>query len=374
MKSNDLFNILTSAGITCYAGVPDSTLASLNQHIDSAVSVGKATSIITANEGSAIAYAAGYHLATGRRACVYMQNSGIGNAINPLMSLVHEDVYDIPMVLLIGWRGKPGTKDEPQHKAQGRNTIEMIRSLDIPFLVLNENSMTDLGHDVIVDFIKERKRLAILVPPGILESYSYCDDTLHIDESSLTRRKAINIILDHAKTKDAIIVCSTGKSSRELYELREERGETHDNDFLTVGSMGHTNMIALGIAENTDKEVICIDGDGSCVMHHGNMFSLYTRSTSNLRYIVLNNYAHDSVGGHNTAAEFSRVLIYDEDDSDKFKSASSINGLRHVLDNTASEYIEVFVQSEDTSKLSRPKTTPIENKLSLIQTLQAVRS
>ena len=244
IKVQDFYNELLKNDITFFAGVPDSLLKDICAYITSHTPREK--NIITANEGGAIALGAGYYLATNKIPLIYMQNSGIGNAVNPLLSLADKDVYSIPMILLIGWRGEPQTKDEPQHVKQGRVTPELLKGMEIPLQIMDEKSDYE---EIINNSVKKAKE--ILAPVAILVRKNTFDSFL-LNQSEnnsyeLTREKALEEVLQFIP-KNSVIVSSTGMLSRELFELREKHKQSHKTDFLTVGSMGHTSQIALGIA------------------------------------------------------------------------------------------------------------------------------
>ena len=278
-------------------GVPDTLLndfcLGLSENWDSTKHV------LAANEGNSIALAAGYHLSTGTVPLVYMQNSGMGNAMNPLISLTDETVYSIPMVMLIGWRGEPGSGDWPQHARQGELSPVLLDSLNIPYKILDNNE--DETIENLEWAVKEAKEsnapTALLVRKGVLAKKEKAgfDDTKQ--SYSLSREDAIRHILNNAPS-NAIFVASTGRITRELHAIREELGGNHEQDFLNVGAMGHTLSIATGIAAgNPNKEVICLDGDSAAIMHLGSLPVSASHCLTNLTHIVLNNGAHESVGG-----------------------------------------------------------------------------
>ncbi len=295
----DLITRLADAELDFFTGVPDSLLKSLCACIQDRVSTDR--HIIAANEGNAVAIATGYHLATGKSGVVYMQNSGLGNAVNPLASLADPEVYRIPMLLLIGWRGEPGVKDEPQHMKQGRITPGQLELLDIPYAELS--AATDLEEVLppLVRTMHDRSGpVALLVRKGTFAPYSITQKKAAA-VAPLRREDALRWLLDHIPA-DARIVSTTGKTSRELYELRKARGES-TRDFLTVGSMGHASSIAFGVAlGDTTRRVVCIDGDGAFLMHLGALPVIGAAHPQNLIHILLNNAAHESVGGQPTVA------------------------------------------------------------------------
>ena len=288
---------LKEVGIDFFTGVPDSLLKSFCAYVTDTCGENH---VIAANEGGAVGLAAGHYLATGKPALVYMQNSGQGNAVNPLCSLADPDVYSIPMVLLVGWRGEPGVKDEPQHVKQGKVTVSLFETLGIPTEVLpdGETAALELARKMVERAKAESRPVALVVRKGLFAQYTL--QNKRRDISDLKREVAIEMIL-RALPEDAVVVSTTGMISREVYETRERLGQGHERDFLTVGSMGHAIMIALGIAKaRSDQQVVCLDGDGAALMHMGNMAIAGQALCGNLTHIVLNNAAHDSVGGQPT--------------------------------------------------------------------------
>ena len=297
IKVDTFLNCLKDSGVTFFTGVPDSLLKSFCAYLTDTCGENH---VIAANEGGAVGLAAGHYLATARPALVYMQNSGQGNAVNPLASLADPDVYSIPMVLLVGWRGEPGVKDEPQHVKQGKVTLSLFETLGIPTEVLpdDESEALELTRKMIERAKSEKRPVALVVRKGLFAEYKLQHKVADIAE--LKREDAIQGILS-ALPDDAVVVSTTGMISREVYETRERLGQDHARDFLTVGSMGHAIMIALGIAKaRPTRKVICLDGDGASIMHLGNMAICGQSGCSNLTHIVLNNAAHDSVGGQPT--------------------------------------------------------------------------
>lgn len=292
------YNALTESGIDFYAGVPDSLLKPfclcVAEHTKSK------RHIIAANEGAAIGLASGYHLVSGKPALVYMQNSGLGNAINPLLSLADTSVYGIPMIMMIGWRGEPGIADEPQHLVQGGVTMALLDAMGIAHCQLPKETSEAIAmlKQIRERTVEENKPVAILISKNTFADYG-ADDTSN-KLVTLTRERAIELILENTNPKSSVI-SSTGMISRELYELRDKLKQSHDNDFLTVGSMGHCSQIALGVAlANKSKQVICLDGDGAAIMHMGSLAITAQAAAPNLIHVILNNGRHDSVGGQPT--------------------------------------------------------------------------
>ena len=291
--------VLQEKGVSFFTGVPDSLLKSFCAYVTDNCG---GNHVIAANEGGAIGLASGHYLATGKPALVYMQNSGQGNAVNPLASLADPDVYSIPMVILVGWRGEPGVKDEPQHVKQGKVTISLFETLGIPTEILPDDEFTalDLTRKMIDRANSELRPVALIVRKGLFDEYKL--QNKKSDIAKLPREQAIEGVLK-ALPHDAVVVSTTGMISREVYETRERLGQDHSRDFLTVGSMGHASMIAMGIAKaQPNRKVYCLDGDGASIMQMGNMAIVGHSGCDNLTHIVFNNAAHDSVGGQPTIA------------------------------------------------------------------------
>jgi len=369
----DFYNALTSHGIDFFCGVPDSLLKDFCAYITDTAKPDK--HIITANEGNAIALASGVYLSTGIPAVVYMQNSGQGNAVNPLVSLADEDVYQIPMLLIIGWRGEPGIKDEPQHTKQGKITLSLLDTLNIPYSILpdNKSDMENFVDKAISEMRISNKPYALIVKKGTFEAYKLQNKTSNNYE--MTREEAIKIIVDNLGSTDAVI-STTGMSSRELYEYRQALGQSGSSDFLTVGSMGHSSSIALGIAINKPNiQVICIDGDGAAIMHLGAFTTIGTKAPTNFKHILINNGAHDSVGGQSTCGfdiDFCKIA-----QACRYKKVLSATNSMELSDKleilkTADGpvFLEVKVKKGARNDLGRPKSSPIENKEKFMEFLR----
>lgn len=359
---------LKSEGIEFYAGVPDSLLknvcAYITDHFD------EQHNIIAANEGGAVALAAGYHIATGKVGCVYMQNSGEGNAVNPLASLTDKEVYNIPLLLLIGWRGRPGVHDEPQHVKQGKITTGLLNVMGINYEVLSkEEDVAARQIEKAVHSIHDTgEAYALVVEKDTFDSYTLQNTV--VNDYAMSREEAIRIVAASIPGY-SVIVSTTGMISRELFEYRTAMAEGHERDFLTVGSMGHASMIALGIAlQHPERKVYCFDGDGASIMHLGNMAIVGSRRPANYVHVVFNNGAHDSVGGQPTVGHeidlvgIANAMHYEhaicvetESQLKEALSDKSVSGLR---------LIEVRVKKGNRKDLGRPTTTPIQNKEALM--------
>ncbi len=370
------YDQLVKNGTDFFAGVPDSLLKNFCAYITDNAPGDK--HIISANEGSATGLAAGYHLATGKVPLVYMQNSGEGNMINPMLSIVDPDVYSIPMMIVIGWRGEPGVHDEPQHVKQGKVTCDLLDAMKIPFSVLSpENSDSDL--DAILskayDYIgKSNAPYALVIRKGTFDEY-VLKNNISVD-AEMSREEAIEKIMLSAP-ENAAFVSTTGMASRELYELREKHGMGHEKDFLTVGGMGHASQIALSIAlQKKNRSVYCIDGDGASIMQMGGMATIGSRNPSNMIHVVLNNGAHDSVGGQPTVGrQIDLSGIASSCGYENVVKVSTKAELDAVLNDSETfeklTYIEVLVKKGARKDLGRPKSTPRENKNALMEFLKS---
>ena len=366
----EFYNAIASHGVELFTGVPDSLLKEFCLCLDDKIS--KKKHIITANEGNAIALASGHYLATQSIPLVYMQNSGLGNAINPLLSLCDPDVYSIPMLLMIGWRGEPGIKDEPQHVKQGKIQIELMKAMNIPYEVISkDNPNYQIQIERCVNIAnKENRPTALLIRKGTFDKYDEASSTKSID--GMLREDALEIIINNLAL-DTIIVSTTGKTSREIFEIREKNNQSHKSDFLTVGSMGHCSSIALGIAlAKPNRDVVCIDGDGFMLMQLGSLTTIAEFKPPNFRHILLNNKVHESVGGQSTAANYVDLsAIVSSMDVYKLFIAQSKRELTHVikefLDYKKSSFLEVIICPGSRSDLGRPSIKPVNNKLNFMK-------
>ncbi len=365
---------LLSAGVDFFAGVPDSLLKSMCAYITERVDADR--HVISANEGGAVAVATGYHLATGGIGCVYMQNSGLGNVVNPLASLTDREVYHIPMLLIVGWRGRPGVHDEPQHVKQGKVTTGLLNVMGVNYEVLSHDETVaarQIAHAV--REIKERGDVfALVVEKDTFEPYALTVPTPTSD-LELSREEAIAHVARGADP-DAVMVSTTGMISRELFEYRARNGEGHERDFLTVGSMGHASQIALGVAmQQSGRRVYCMDGDGAAIMHMGSMAIVGSRKPRNLVHIVFNNGAHDSVGGQPTVGfdidlvQIATACGYRK--ALRIESLAELEALPSKLKGTEGPiFVEIRVRKGNRKDLGRPTTTPIENKEALMNYLK----
>ena len=369
IRPSYFYDLLIQNGTDFFAGVPDSLLKSLCAYITDTADEDR--HIISANEGSAAALAAGHHLATGTIPMIYMQNSGEGNMVNPLLSIADADVYSIPMLIVIGWRGEPGVHDEPQHVKQGKVTCALLDAMKVPYEILSCDE-ADLPAQFAraYEYIrKNNAQFAFVIRKGTFAEYKLQKNVPV--EGKMSREEAIERIMLSADGRTAF-VSTTGMISRELYELRDRHGMSHERDFLTVGGMGHASQIALGIAmQKKDRAVWCIDGDGASIMQMGGMATIGARKPRNYVHFVLNNGAHDSVGGQPTVGrEIALCKIAEGCGYEHIARAATKEELDAVLRDPRTRerltFVEVLVTKGARADLGRPKSTPQENKIALM--------
>jgi len=371
MKVEKLIEII---GADFYTGVPDSQLKALCNYLMNTYGIDRKHHVIAANEGNCVALAAGYHLSTDKVPVVYMQNSGEGNIINPVASLLNDKVYAIPMVFIVGWRGEPGIHDEPQHIYQGEVTIKLLEDMGIKTFVIRKDTSDDEVSEVMDNFRKVLaigKDVAFVIGKGGL---SYDGKVKYANDNTMVREEVIRHIVK--VSGEDPIVSTTGKASRELFETRVANRQSHKYDFLTVGSMGHSSSIALGIAFNKpETKIWCIDGDGALLMHMGSMAVLGANSPKNMIHVVINNGAHETVGGMPTVASKidlvaiakacgypNAVCVDNFDDLDKELEAAKF---RKEL-----TFIEIKCSIGARADLGRPTTSALENKENFMEYLK----
>lgn len=364
-------------GSDFYTGVPDSQLKALCNYLMNTYGIDAKHHIIAANEGNCTAIAAGYHLATGKVPVVYMQNSGEGNIINPVASLLNDKVYAIPTVFIVGWRGEPGVHDEPQHIYQGEVTVKLLEDMDIKTFVIGKDTTDEEVSNVMKDFkgvLASGKDVAFVIRKGAL---SYDGKVVYKNDNTMLREEIIRHIT--AVSEDDPIVSTTGKASRELFEIREANNQPHKYDFLTVGSMGHSSSIALGVALNKpEKKIWCIDGDGAVLMHMGAMAVIGSNAPSNMIHVVINNGAHETVGGMPTVA--SNIDLVSIAKACGYKYAVSVDDfdsldakLTEAKGRDGLSLIEVKCSIGARDNLGRPTTTALENKQNFMEYLRNER-
>jgi phosphonopyruvate decarboxylase len=363
-----LYQFLEQRGINWYAGVPDSLLKHFLMYLQDH----SGEHIITANEGLAIGLGAGYHLATGGIPVVYLQNSGLGNIINPLTSLADKEVYGIPMLLLIGWRGKPGVADEPQHIKMGRITIPLLETLEVPVYILEQDPEKSFEQiDAAINKAKvEQSPVALLVPEGIFEGYKgKPEQQVH----SLEREGVINELIAHLNSTD-VVVCTTGKIGREFYELNKMAGDKINNYLLSVGAMGHANHVALGIRNHSIRRLVMLDGDGALLMQMGGMATIGQYAPGKFVHIVINNGSHESVGGQPTEG-FSIdlcaiALACGYTKATRVSNQAELQAwLKELWYVQATEFVEILTNKNSRPDLGRPVGSPAEWKNDLMTAL-----
>lgn len=366
MIDADLFlSFLKKKKINFFSGVPDSVLKYFSNALERTNS-----HFICTNEGSAVSLAIGNYLTTRNIGLVYMQNSGFANAINPLISIAGKTVYSIPLLLLIGWRGSPGIEDEPQHQAKGKITTKLLNNLNIKYLVIKEKKDFHKISNLINFSKKNKVPVALLCKPGVLLGSNII---IHKNNENLPRREDVILkILENINNNNKII-STTGYTSRELFQLRKTHKKNKGKDFYMVGGMGHSSMVALGVSLKSKNNVICLDGDGSLLMHMGSLATIGVFGKKNFRYILLNNAAHESVGGQKTFAEQidfsllskslgfkSYVLIKSKNDYEKI--------LTKFLKLPGPSFLEIKIQVKSMKNLSRPSNFKmIKNKFMSLQ-------
>ena len=373
MKVDSLFDIINS---DFYTGVPDSQLKPLCNYLMDKYGIDPKHHVIAANEGNCTALAAGYHLATGKVPVVYMQNSGEGNIINPVASLLNDKVYAIPVIFIVGWRGEPGIHDEPQHIYQGEVTIKLLDDMGISSFVIGKDT-TETEVQTVMDSFREKLTkgldVAFVIRKGALTDAPIVE---YKNDNKMIREEIIQHIVK-ASGEDPI-VSTTGKASRELFETRVANGQSHKYDFLTVGSMGHSSSIALGVALNKQNQRIwCVDGDGAVLMHMGSMAVVGSNKPKNLVHVVINNGAHETVGGMPTVASnidlvaIAKACGYPNavcvDDFESLDSELKLAKARNEL-----SFIEVKCSIGAREDLGRPTTTALENKENFMEYLKSL--
>lgn len=369
MKADRLLYALEQMGINTITGVPDSTLKQFcdglqNYH-------GNLKHYVPVNEGAAVGLAIGSYLADGKPVCVYMQNSGIGNAINPIASLANRDVYGIPILFLVGWRGEPGVKDEPQHVFQGKITCELFETLTIPYEIVDKDTSWEQMEEILKKasgVLAKGDQFAIIVKKGTFEK---ADPFVWENGNTLNREEALATILKEGG-HEAVLISTTGKISRELYEQSDLLFGNHDNLFMTVGGMGHASMIALGVAKKRpDKRVICVDGDGAALMHMGALAFIANESPENYVHIVINNQSHESVGAMPTGCQNTNFSELAKAVGYKWTTRISTleelkNVLRSISNRQGPVLLEILVSLESREDLGRPRESTRNNKESFM--------
>lgn len=368
--------LIETIGVDFYTGIPDSQLKALCNYLMNTYGIDPKHHVIAANEGNCTALAAGYHLATGKIPVVYMQNSGEGNIINPVASLLNDKVYAIPIIFIIGWRGEPGFHDEPQHIYQGEVTIKLLEDMNIRSFIIRKDTTEEEVKAIMQEFkiiLSAGKNVAFVIAK---DAISYDGKIVYKNQSTMIREEIIQHIVK-VSGEDPII-STTGKTSRELFETREANGQSHKYDFLTVGSMGHSSSIALGVAINKpNTKIWCVDGDGAVLMHMGSMAVLGASKPKNMIHVVINNEAHETVGGMPTVA--SQIDLVKIAKACGYPKAICINSFKELEKELEAakrgnelSFLEVRCSIGARDNLGRPTTTALENKKNFMEYLKSI--
>ncbi len=391
ISNNEFLKTLQDEGVGFFTGVPDSLLKEICACITA--SVAPQQHVIAANEGAAVGLATGYHIATRRMAMVYLQNSGLGNTVNPLLSIADREVYSIPMLLMIGWRGEPGVKDEPQHVKQGRVQNGLLDAMELPYEVIGPDTRdyASVVRRLLAQAQQENRPVALVVQKGTFVKWEGKETgnsgtATQTEERpgtsaapQMKREEALEAII-RSLDDDTVVVSTTGMPSREIFEIRAQGNMGHHRDFLTVGSMGHCSQIALGAAlSRPERTICCVDGDGALIMHMGSLAIIGANAPKGFKHIVVNNGAHDSVGGQPTVAfDIDIPAIAMACGYRKARRVSDPDGLREALDWLARTdgpvLLEVQVARGARKDLGRPTRTPIQNKTDLMDHLAQKQS
>ena len=358
----ELLNTLKNNKINFFTGVPDSVLKNLSQSFNK---LHRSKHIIATNEGSAVSIGIGYYLSTRKIPCVYLQNAGLSNAINPLISIAHKKVYSIPLLLMIGWRGEPGTKDEPQHITKGKITTQLLKLLDINYCILKSRKDLFKLDNLIKKSQRSKKTIACLVKRNILQ----LEKKISIkNDNSLPLRKDFITQFLQLISNSSKIISTTGYTSRELMQIRKEKKLNKGKDFYMVGGMGHSAMVAMGYSMNSKKQIFCLDGDGSILMHFGSLRTFGYLGNSKLKHILLNNNAHESVGGQPTTAagiNFEKIVkSLGYKNYFKISRTKEINSVvKRFINSKGPSFLEVLISCGTLTNLSRPNNLiKIKNK------------
>ena len=354
IKIESLIKILEKNKSNFFTGVPDSVLKELSNFLQNK---SKKKHIVATNEGSAVSIGIGHYLSTKKIPCIYMQNSGLSNALNPLISIAHNKVYSIPLILVIGWRGSPKLKDEPQHNVKGKITEDILKLLNIKYTIIRSNKDLKKFDKQIKAAKRNKSIVACLIERGILEKNKR--NIKKKNYYNLDKEQFFKALLENIKS-DTKIISSTGYNSRELLYLRKKFNYNKTKDFYMVGGMGHTSSVAFGYSLANNKKTICIDGDGSFLMHLGSIKTLGTFANNNLKYILLNNNTHDSVGGQSTFTKnidlekFSKSLGFRNFICIKDQKNLKKN-IQKFLNKNFLSFLEVRVSNSKIKNLPRPK-------------------
>jgi phosphonopyruvate decarboxylase len=350
-----LVDVLVSCGVRFATGVPDSLLAPLCDQVDDRRSI---QHIIAASEGSALALGGGHYLATGQRPLIYMQNSGLPNAINPYLSMCHPSAYAIPSIWVIGWRGEPGVPDEPQHRAIGAATEGLLALLNVPVFMLRSGDADEL--DRLEAWMQDREQgtVAVLVSARAVDADRRAPRRL--EARPLKRREVLEHLVTGLDEEDTIFA-GIGHVGRELLAVRGGAPTEFAGDLLCVGGMGHASQFALGFAlARPERRVWCLDGDGAFTMHMGACSWLTRHPEQRFIHVLFDNGVHASVGGQpvcGQAVDFGRIagaLGYQH-----IERVSTLPAAQAALDQArarrAPTFLWCMVDERSASGLPRPR-------------------
>jgi phosphonopyruvate decarboxylase len=368
LKPEEFVNCLIENGFNFYSGVPDSTFKGFMSYSTTRKDI---QMIGTTNEGEACGIATGYHIASGNIPLIYMQNSGLGNIVNPSTSLMDEKVYSVPALLLIGWRGGPvpgkegNQKDAPQHARMATSTLPLLESIGIDHLILSDNTeeMKKQIKEANNYIKKHNKPFAIVVRRKTLNDYKIPETPSDL----MTRESAIKTIIDNLPEEKYHVISTTGKCSRELNEHRQTRGEELGNHVYMVGSMGYCSAIALGTALETENKVLAFDGDGGALMHMGNMATIGHYKPENLFHVIFDNNCHESTGGQPTVSDTVDFEMVAKGcgygGSETVRTVEEVAASSKELFSKEGPYLLVVKTKKGArAELTRPTETPIEIK------------
>tara|TARA_B100000767_G_scaffold264583_1_gene279642 strand:- start:1612 stop:2724 length:1113 start_codon:yes stop_codon:yes gene_type:complete len=354
---NNFIKHLKKNDLDFCCGVPDSLLKDLCFAFENKY---KKNHLVAANEGSAVGLGIGYHLSTKKIPLIYLQNSGLGNAINPLISLSGSNVYKIPLFLIIGWRGEKHKTfvDEPQHIAQGKVTEDFLKKLGIIYKIVDANTDYKKQINILKNFANKNQRVVAL----LIKKNTFKNNVKKSNQISKVyeREKYLNLLID-ILPKNSIIVSTTGILSRELNEIINT-SKKKINFFMCVGGMGHAISVASGLALKLKKKVFCFDGDGAATMHLGSLSS--SSKIKNIIHILFNNHSHESVGGQDNAAKhvkFFRIAKeFGYKNSYLCKNGKELNKIiNKSIKSKYNSFIEIILNKGHRKNISRPSRNMI---------------
>ncbi|MCC6469111.1 MAG: phosphonopyruvate decarboxylase [Alphaproteobacteria bacterium] len=366
IRADDFIEPARARGFDFYTGVPCSFLTPF---INRAISHPKLDYVAAASEGEAVGIAAGAWLG-GRRTVVMCQNSGLGNAVNPLTSLNFP--FRIPTLLIVTWRGQPGIKDEPQHELMGQITAGLLDTMRFAHgMFPMEINQIESALQTAIEQMEARSLPAALImrKDSVLDdSIERTSDLAHVDGAyrdhrsrgpAPTRIAVIERLLADIPPT-AAIVATTGKCGRELFTIADR-----PQHLYLVGSMGCAGAVGLGAARQVARPVVVLDGDGAALMKLGALATIGAYAPRNLIHVVLDNGVHDSTGGQATVSssvDFARVAL--ACGYAAAAAADSVAGfaawLKDALAGNGPHLLHMKIAPGSLEKLGRPTVTPPE--------------